>query len=37
MNNGVLSTLHLVSLYGELFVLCLYPSEKGVSTLYGKW
>jgi hypothetical protein len=37
MNNGVLSTLHLVSLHRELFVLCFYPSEKGVSILYGKW
>jgi hypothetical protein len=37
MNNGVLNTLHLVSLHRELFALCLYPSEKGVSILYGKW
>jgi hypothetical protein len=37
MNSGDLITLHLVSLHRELFVLCVYPSEKGVSILYGKW
>jgi hypothetical protein len=36
MNGGALSTPHLVLLHRELFVLCLYPSEKSVIILFQK-